>query len=69
MVSNKSSNNTVMREYVLVIVWWNDNFLEFFISILTASQNIDYPYLVGFLHMFKSSIKFQPSKKELDECT
>jgi hypothetical protein len=29
-------------------VWWNDNFLEFSISTLTASQNIDCPYLVGF---------------------
>ncbi len=26
MASNKSSNNTVMRESVLVNVWWNDDF-------------------------------------------
>jgi hypothetical protein len=48
MASNKSSNTTVMRESVLVIVWWNDDSLEFAKSTLTASQNIDYPYLVGF---------------------
>jgi hypothetical protein len=48
MVSNKSSNNTVMRESVLIIVWWNDIFLEFSTSTLTTSQNIDCPYSVGF---------------------
>jgi hypothetical protein len=47
MASNKSSNNTVMRESVLVIVWWNDNSLEFSKPTLTASQNIDFLYLVG----------------------
>jgi hypothetical protein len=32
-----------MRESVLVIVWWNDDSLEFSKSTLTASQNIDCP--------------------------
>ncbi len=48
MASNKSSNNTVMRENVLDIVWWNDNSLEFSKATFTASQIIDCPYLVGF---------------------
>ncbi len=30
MGSHKSPNNTVMRDSVLVIVWWNDDTLEFF---------------------------------------
>ncbi len=48
MASNKSSNNTVMRDRVLVIVLLNDESLEFSVSILTASQNITCPYLSGF---------------------
>ncbi len=35
--SNKSSNNTVMKESVLDIVLMNDASLEFAISFLTAS--------------------------------
>ncbi len=46
--SNKSSNNTVMKESVLDIVLLNDVSLEFAISFLTASYNINFPYLVGF---------------------
>jgi hypothetical protein len=46
MASNKSSNNIVMRDRALVIVWLNDEPLEFAISTLTASQNITCPYLV-----------------------
>jgi hypothetical protein len=38
----------VMRESVLVIVFLNDVSLEFSKSTLTASQNIDCQYLVGF---------------------
>jgi hypothetical protein len=46
MASNKSSNNTVMRESVLVIVFLNGLSMELAISILTASQNITCPFLV-----------------------
>jgi hypothetical protein len=46
MASNKSSNNTVMRERMLVIVLLNDVSFEFAISTLTASQNITCPYVV-----------------------
>ncbi len=35
--SNKSSNNTVMKESVLDVVLLNDTSLEFAISFLTAS--------------------------------
>ncbi len=69
IASNKSSNNTVIRKRVLDIVFLNDVSLEFFISTLTASQNIACPYLVGSWQMFKSSIQFQPSKKEFDDDT
>jgi hypothetical protein len=48
MASNKSSINTEMRDRVLVIVWLNDESLEFAILSLTASQNITWQYLVGF---------------------
>jgi hypothetical protein len=48
MASNKSSNSIVMRERVLDIVLLNDVSLEFAISILTASQNINCPYFVDF---------------------
>jgi hypothetical protein len=48
MASNKSSDNTVMRESVLAIVLCNDDSLEFAISTLAASQNIACPDLVGF---------------------
>jgi hypothetical protein len=48
MASNKSSNKTVMRDRVLVIVLLNDVSFEFAMSTFTASQNITCPYLVGF---------------------
>jgi hypothetical protein len=63
MASNKSSNNTVMRERVLDVVLLNDVSLEFAISTLTASQNINCIYLVGFRQIFTSSIRFKPSLK------
>ncbi len=69
MASNKSWNNTVMKESVFVIVWWNDNSLELSKSTLTASQNIDCPYIVGFWQMFKSSIQLKPSWKDFDDRT
>ncbi len=36
MASNKSTNNTVMKESMLDIVLLNDNSLEFAVSFLTA---------------------------------
>ena len=48
MASNKSSNNTVMRESVLVIMFLNDVSSEFSKSTLIASQKNYCPYLVGF---------------------
>ncbi len=48
MASNKSSNEIVMRERVLVIVLLNDVSLEFAISTIKTSQNINCPYLVVF---------------------
>ncbi len=60
MASNKSSNNTVMRDRVLVIVWLNDESLEFAIPTLTATQNIACPYLLGFWQIFETSIQFKP---------
>jgi hypothetical protein len=62
MASNKSSYNTVMRDTVLVIVWLNDESLEFAISTLTASQNIICPYLVVFDKFMKP-----PSRSNLLE--
>jgi hypothetical protein len=48
MASNKSSKTTVMRERVLDVVLLNDVSLEFAKSTLTASQNRNCPYFVGF---------------------
>ncbi len=64
MASNKSSNKRVMRERVLVIVFLNDVSLEVAISTLTASQNINCPYLVGVWQIVRSSIQFKPSWKD-----
>ncbi len=61
------SHNTVMRERVLDIVLLNDVSLEFTISTLTASQNINCPYLVGFWQIFTSSIQLKPSWKDFDD--
>jgi hypothetical protein len=61
MASNKSSNDTVMRERVLDIVLLNDVSSEFAISPLTASQNKICQYLVVFWQIFRSSIQFKPS--------
>ncbi len=61
MASNQSSHNTVMKERVLDILLLNDVSLEFAISTLTASHNINRPYLVGFCQIFTSSIQFKPS--------
>jgi hypothetical protein len=61
MAFNKSSNNTVMRERMLNIVFLNDVFLESAISTLTASQNTTCPYLIDFWQIVRSSIQFKPS--------
>jgi hypothetical protein len=60
MASNNSSKTTVMKERVLDIVLLNDVSLEFAISTLTASQNRNCPYLVGFWQIYRS-IQSKPS--------
>ncbi len=65
--SNKSSNYTVMKVSVLNIVLLNDVSLDFAKSFLTASKNINCPYLVGFWQP-NFSIQFKLTWKDFDDC-